>query len=63
VLTDEDCAAGEHGISHCRNTLRLPDGKTLTVRNPHRMSEVPCMTPGETVRVGGAVDARDGSRG
>ena len=57
VLTDEDCAPDRHGVSHCRNKLRLPNGKTITVRHPHRMHDVPCMTPGETVRVRRAVDA------
>ena len=51
VLTDEDCAPDAKGVSHCRNRLELPGGKTITVRHPHRMHDVPCMTPGETVRV------------
>jgi hypothetical protein len=57
VLTDEDCAADAKGVSHCRNQLRLPNGKKVTVRHPHRMHDVPCMTLGETVRLGRAVDA------
>ena len=55
VLTDEDCAPDADGVSHCRNKLRLPSGKTIEVRHPHRMHDVPCMTPGETVRIGRAV--------
>ena len=51
VLTDEDCAPDAHGVSHCRNKLRLPGGRTIEVRHPHRMHDVPCMTPGETVRL------------
>jgi len=57
VLTDEDCAPDTDGVSHCRNKLRLPGGQTIEVRHPHRMHEVPCMSPGETVRVGRAVGA------
>ena len=57
VVTDEDCAPDRHGVSHCRNKLRLPNGRTVTVRHPHRMQDVPCMTPGETVRVGRAAEA------
>ena len=57
VLTDEDCAPDTEGVSHCRNKLRLPSGKTIEVRHPHRMHDVPCMSPGETVRVGRAVTA------
>lgn len=49
VLTDEDCAPDAQGISHCLNRLRLPDRSTLTVRHPHHMSVVPCLTPGERV--------------
>lgn len=52
VLTDEDCAPDAEGVSHCRNKLRLPGGQTIEVRHPHRMHDVPCMTPGESVRVG-----------
>ena len=55
VLTDDDCAPDAAGVSHCRNQLRLPSGKTIEVRHPHRMHDVPCMTPGETVRLGRAV--------
>ena len=55
VLTDEDCAPDADGVSHCRNKLRLPSGKTIEVRHPHRMHDVPCMTPGETVRIGRAI--------
>jgi hypothetical protein len=57
VLTDEDCAPDQHGVSHCRNQLRLAGGRTITVRHPHRMMDVPCMTPGEDVRVDRGVDA------
>jgi hypothetical protein len=57
VLTDEDCEPDAKGVSHCRNQLRLPSGKTVTVRHPHRMHDVPCMVPGERVRVGRALHA------
>jgi len=51
VLSDEDCTPDAEGVSHCRNRLRLAGGRRIEVRHPHRMHEVPCMTPGETVRV------------
>ena len=51
VETDEDCAPDGEGISHCLNKLRLKDGSQLQVRHGHDMSEVPCMSPGERVRV------------
>lgn len=57
VLSDEDCAPDAEGVSHCRNRLRLASGKRIEVRHPHRMHEVPCMTPGERVRVHRAAGA------
>jgi hypothetical protein len=36
VVTDADCAPDADGVSHCRNRLKLPSGKTITVRHPHR---------------------------
>ncbi len=50
VLTDEDCAPDAAGLSRCLNKLRLSNGRVLTLRHPHRMASVPCMTPGERVR-------------
>ena len=51
VLSDDDCAADAAGISHCINKVRLANGAVLTVRHPHRMADVPCMTPGERLMV------------
>ncbi len=51
VLTDEECEADARGISHCLNRLRLPDGSELEVRHPHDMAMVPCLAPGEHVRL------------
>ena len=51
VLTDADCAPDAQGYSHCRNDLRMADGSALTVRHVHRMSEVPCLSPGEEILV------------
>lgn len=51
VTSDEDCAPDSKGISHCLNRLRLDGGRRLMVRHPHAMQEVPCMTPGERIRV------------
>ena len=49
VLTDEDCAPDAHGISHCRNAVRLPGGSKIVLRHPHAMMDVPCLEPGEKV--------------
>jgi hypothetical protein len=51
VVSDDDCAPDAVGISHCINGIRLANGRMLSVRHPHRMAEVPCMTPGERVQV------------
>jgi hypothetical protein len=51
VVTDSDCAPDEQMISRCRNVVRLKDGSELVLRHPHNMSEVPCMAPGEMVRL------------
>ena len=51
VLTDENCNPDEAGISHCLNSLRMPDGSVAQVRHHHPMSTVACLTPGEHVTV------------
>lgn len=51
VLTDENCEPDERGVSHCLNRLDLVGGQTLQVIHHHRMTDVPCLTPGEQVLV------------
>ena len=51
VLTDEECQPDTHGLSHCLNRLRLPDGSEIQVRHPHDMTLVACLAPGEHVRL------------
>ena len=51
VLSDEQCEPDGQGISHCLNRLRLPDGSEIAVRHPHNMDGVPCLAPGENVRL------------
>jgi hypothetical protein len=51
VLSDANCAPDADGVSHCLNRLRLDSGTELTVRHNHRMTEVPCLAPGERVLV------------
>ncbi len=41
----------EQGMSHCVIALRLADGRTTAVRHDHDMRSVPCLTPGETIRL------------
>lgn len=51
VLSDTECAPGKDMISRCRNEVRLADGSTVVLRHPHKMADVPCLAPGETVRL------------
>lgn len=51
VLSDEDCAPDAQGYSHCRNEMEMPGGEVVAVRHVHRMTEVPCLYPGERVNV------------
>lgn len=51
VLTDTECEPDAELVSRCRNEVRLGDGRVLVLRHPHRMSDVPCLAPGEAVRL------------
>lgn len=51
VMTDTDCAPDAQMISHCRNVVRLADGRQIVLRHPHQMSRIPCLAPGERVRL------------
>lgn len=51
VLTDTSCDPDAYGVSHCLNTLQLPDGRSLVVRHSHDMHMFPCLAPGDTVRL------------
>jgi hypothetical protein len=51
VLSDEDCEPDAAGVSHCRNGLLLAGGKRIVVRHFHKMSTVPCLSPGEEVKI------------
>lgn len=55
VVTDSDCTPDAKMISHCRNVMRLADGKEIVLRHPHGMSKVPYLAPGERVRLVPAV--------
>jgi len=50
VRTDSNCQPDRDGISHCLNELAI-GSTTIVVRHHHRMSEVSCLTPGETVNI------------
>ena len=51
VLTDDNCQPDGVGVSRCLNTIRLASGRTITVRHPHDMMDVACLSPGEHVAV------------
>ncbi len=51
VMTDTDCAPDAQMISRCRNVMRLAGGRQIVLRHPHDMTEIPCLAPGERVRL------------
>jgi hypothetical protein len=51
VMTDSDCTPDAQMISRCRNVVRLANGRTIVLRHPHNMTKVPCLAPGERVRL------------
>jgi hypothetical protein len=51
VLTDEECQPDNRGLSHCLNRVRLQNGSEILLRHPHHMKMVPCLAPGEHVRL------------
>jgi hypothetical protein len=51
VTSDENCAPDAAGFSHCLNKLKMDDGGQMAVIHTHRMADVPCLSPGERVRV------------
>lgn len=50
VLSDTNCAPDAEGISHCLNDLQIGN-VIVTVQHHHDMAAVPCLSPGETVRL------------
>lgn len=50
VMSDANCDPDVNGISHCLNDLNI-GGIVVTVQHHHAMTEVPCLSPGETVRL------------
>jgi hypothetical protein len=51
VMTDTSCTPDAEMISRCRNVMRLADGRRIVLRHPHDMTKVPCLAPGEQVRL------------
>lgn len=52
VLTDENCVPDRQGITHCKNMLSFTGGGgTIIVTHNHKMTEVPCLAPGEVLRI------------
>jgi hypothetical protein len=51
VMTDTDCTPDAQMISRCRNVVRLADRRQIVLRHPHDMTKVPCLAPGERVRL------------
>jgi hypothetical protein len=51
VMTDTNCTPDAEMISRCRNVMRLADGRQIVLRHPHDMTQIPCLAPGERVRL------------
>ena len=51
VLTDSECTPDAQMISRCRNVMRLANGREIVLRHPHAMATIPCLAPGERVRL------------
>ena len=51
VLTDSECTPDAQMISRCRNVVRLANGREIVLRHPHEMATIPCLAPGERVRL------------
>lgn len=50
VLSDANCDPDKDGVSHCLNQLQIGTS-VVTVQHHHQMHLVPCLTPGETVKL------------
>jgi hypothetical protein len=50
VLTDENCTPDAEGVSHCINVVQMGQ-QQISLRHNHKMSEVPCLSPGEEINV------------
>ena len=49
VTNDTDCDADADGLSHCHNTIQLPNGSQITVINTHRMHSYRCLGTGDRI--------------
>jgi hypothetical protein len=54
VLTDEDCMPDADGVSHCLNRVEYATAsgaQYAALRHHHKMSEEPCLAPGQTLEI------------
>jgi hypothetical protein len=54
VLTDENCQPDAEGVSHCLNRVMYSTSAgsgEAVLRHHHRMSEEPCLAPGQTLQL------------
>ncbi len=47
VTSDTDCDADAEGLSHCHNTIKLPNGSEITVIDTHNMHQNRCLGAGD----------------
>lgn len=54
VLSDENCAPDEDGVSHCLNRVEFETASGVeqaALRHHHNMLEEPCLAPGQTLEL------------
>lgn len=53
VTSDTDCDADAEGLSHCHNTIKLPNGSEFTVIDTHNMHQNRCLGAGDKLSLTG----------
>lgn len=53
VTSDTDCDIDAEGLSHCHNTIKLPNGSEITVIDSHNMHRYRCLGEGDRLSLTG----------
>jgi len=53
VTSDTDCDADAEGLSHCHNTIKMPNGSEITVIDTHNMHQNRCLGAGDKLSLTG----------
>ncbi len=49
VTSDTDCDVDAEGLSHCHNSIKLPDGREIAVIDTHNMHRNRCLGEGDRI--------------